>query len=621
MQILLIAISFALIYSFERAFFAFWNWPYYQNQPFNELLYSFIKGFQFDLSATSTLLLLTLPVFILKTWVKNKEKSPQLRLVLDVLLGALIFASQFPFMILSCIDNELVFITGQRFTWGALYNFKEVPGKTNSFASYYYPLVVACIIFGILMILSIAFSLRKVKYFSQATNNILAVCGLLLFVFCGLQFHPLDFAQANSSQKPILYNLTINTTYNFLHSLEENEKEHERLKSSFHYTKDQLPGALSKPTLLEGHRLSQPQNVVIFILESFNKDYNEYTPFLNELAKKGLSFEHNYANGRRSIEGVSSILAGIPSFFSTPFILTDYFNTPFQGIGNWLQAAGYNTSFFHGAHNSTMHFNELTQKIGIQNYYGLNEYPHPEHHDGAWGIPDHLYLQYMLKMLSQKKKPFFASVFTLSSHHPFKVPEEFKNKFKKGPLDILESIQYTDESIRLFFEAAKKEAWYNNTLFVFVADHTYKPISPFRQNLISTYEVPLIFYHPKFHWPKDIDRNQITSHIDIVPSVMDFVGVKSKTPRLCLGKSVFAQGPRSAINYLDRKDLLITSDYRVTQFLFGSLDVFSTEDNWLQKPIENEKIVESAKEDLLLHRKYLKDYFENYSQQSLCPEF
>jgi phosphoglycerol transferase MdoB-like AlkP superfamily enzyme len=627
MQIMFLTVSVALTYTLQRAFFCFWNWDYYKDQTSSDLVFSFIKGFQYDLSASASLFAMIFPILILGQWMKLKKQGPQIRFGINATIGALIFALHFPLLILACIDSELVFITGQRFTWGALYNFKEVPGKASSFTSYYFPLMVAYLLLASLMILIIWQSFHqkwagfgKTKA-SLIKEHLIVFTILIMFIFCGLQFHPLNFAQANSTQKPILYNLTLNSTYNFIHSLNETEKELERLNSGVAVPQQSLPGFVSGPSFIEGLRPSKPQNVVLFILESFNKEYSDYTPFLNELGRKGISFQHNYASGRRSIEGVSSILAGIPSFLSTPFILTEDFKAPFQGLGSWLRTKGYDTSFFHGAHNSTMHFKELTEKIGIEHYYGLNEYPKPEDHDGAWGIPDHIYMQYMLEVLNKKNKPFFAALFTLSSHHPFKVPAQFKNRFKKSHLDIIESIQYTDESIRLFFDSAQNQPWFKNTLFVFVADHTYKPINPFHQNLISNFEIPLIFYHPTMNWPAHIDNKQVTSQLDIVPSLLDFLGIKSTSPRLCLGKSVFAAGPRSALNYLDRKDILITKDYLAVQFLFKELNVYSPEDQWLQTSLNDKSIQDSASKNLQIQRQHLNDFFKDVSRQPLCPEF
>jgi phosphoglycerol transferase MdoB-like AlkP superfamily enzyme len=109
--------------------------------------------------------------------------------------------------------------------------------------------------------------------------------------------------------------------------------------------------------------------------------------------------------------------------------------------------------------------------LGYNHYYGKTEYNNDEDFDGVWGIWDEPFFQFFSKTLTTKKQPFMATLFSVSSHEPYKVPEKYKNKFPKGTVNIHESIGYTDYALKQFFATAKKQPWYNNTIFVFVADH------------------------------------------------------------------------------------------------------------------------------------------------------
>ena len=112
---------------------------------------------------------------------------------------------------------------------------------------------------------------------------------------------------------------------------------------------------------------------------------------------------------------------------------------------------GYDTSFFHGAPNGSMGFLGFGNILGFKNYYGKTEYNNDADFDGIWGIWDEPFFQYCAKTLNQKKSPFMATLFSVSSHHPFKIPEKYKGKFKKGPLEIHEPIGYTDFALKKFF--------------------------------------------------------------------------------------------------------------------------------------------------------------------------
>lgn len=136
-------------------------------------------------------------------------------------------------------------------------------------------------------------------------------------------------------------------------------------------------------------------------------------------------------------------------------------------------------------------------------------------------------------------------IFSLSSHHPYTIPDAYKNKYKKGPLEILESIQYADEALKDFFAYAQTQPWYENTLFVITADHTQKNILPEFDNELGRFRVPLMIYHPKMNWPK-LDLEMPVQHIDILPSVLDFLGVENKF-KILLSESVFKPTPDKTV--------------------------------------------------------------------------
>jgi phosphoglycerol transferase MdoB-like AlkP superfamily enzyme len=261
-----------------------------------------------------------------------------------------------------------------------------------------------------------------------------------------------------------------------------------------------------------------------------------------------LVFENAFANGKRSIEAVPAILAGLPTLSDDSYITSRFSGNKILGLPAILAREGYNTSFFHGGRNGTMGFDEFSHIVGIQHYYGLNEYQGPQAFDGTWGICDEEFLQYYAARLNAMQQPFFSCVFTLSSHHPYKVPDKYKDMFKYAPNKLTRSICYADYSLGQFFKTISTQPWYKNTLFVFSADHTASEQSKFAVTRIGMFRIPIIFFHPGDTLLRGRSK-RVMQQTDIMPSVIDYLGIS--TPFVAFGKSVFSDNNGSfATNYL-----------------------------------------------------------------------
>jgi phosphoglycerol transferase MdoB-like AlkP superfamily enzyme len=283
-----------------------------------------------------------------------------------------------------------------------------------------------------------------------------------------------------------------------------------------------------------GGKTFNKENVVIIILESFareyigsfNRDldggtYTGYTPFIDSLLNESLTFEVSLCNGRKSIDAMPSILASLPSL-ETPYIISHYANDQINGLASLLKAKGYYSAFFHGAPNGSMGFDSFARMSGFDEYVGLNQYPDKSDFDGIWGIWDEPFFMFFADKLNSLPQPFLASIFSVSSHHPFEVPEKYKNKFKKGPAPILEVVGYTDYALRELFEKMSKASWYNNTLFVITADHTNESVHKEYQNDFGVYNIPIIFFKPGSEL-KGI-KKRIAQQIDIMPTILNYLG-------------------------------------------------------------------------------------------------
>jgi len=295
-------------------------------------------------------------------------------------------------------------------------------------------------------------------------------------------------------------------------------------------------------------------------------------------------FEHAYANGRRSIEGVAAVMAGIPALMSEPFISSHFTANYFLGLGTLVSQKKYSTSFFHGGHNGTMYFDSFMKSAGLDQYYGATEYGNSADDDGVWGIWDEPFLQWMLTKVDKQSQPFLTSVFTLSSHQPFKVPAQYQEQFPEGEIPILKTISYTDMALQKFFAEAAKKPWYNDTLFVITADHTSLHYRQEFQNEVGDYHVPLFFFHPTFKFPK-VDTKMVVQQIDVLPTVLDFLGIGLKDENF-LGSSAFVPGDKVAITFNDGIYNLFGRDYRIRWAVGrGEPEMFSMEDANSQWPL------------------------------------
>ncbi len=295
------------------------------------------------------------------------------------------------------------------------------------------------------------------------------------------------------------------------------------------------------------------ENVVVIILESFareyigglnptleNGNYKGYTPFIDSLLKVSITFDVSVANGKKSIDAMPSILASIPSL-ETPYIISHYANNEINGFPELLKRKGYYSAFFHGAPNGSMGFDSFARMIGFDDYFGLDQYPDKNDFDGMWGVWDEPFFKFFGDKLNTFKQPFFASIFSVSSHHPFEVPEKYKGRFPKGAAPIVEVVGYTDFALRELFKQISASPWFSNTLFVITADHTNQSILKEFQNDFGSYSIPVIFYKPGSDM-KGV-KKKIAQQVDIMPTVLNYLNFDEEY--IAFGNDLFDEGSES----------------------------------------------------------------------------
>ena len=361
----------------------------------------------------------------------------------------------------------------------------------------------------------------------------------------GFQRIPIDIVNAGSVTSPEEVPIVLNTPFTLIKSVSQ------KAVVNYKFYDNSIVNANIKTIHHYKDSSFKKMNVVVLILESFAKEYTKLgkvksiTPFLDSLMNNSLVFTNAYSNGSKSIEGIPAILSGLPSLMENPFINSIYANNQQTSLANLLSTEGYKTAFFHGGINGTMNFDDWAPSAGYNYYFGKNEYNNNADFDGFWGIWDEPFLQYSIKKINELNTPFHAAIFTLSSHHPYFVPDKYKNKFQKGPLENSESIRYADYALMKFFETAKKQNWYSNTLFVISADHASISEHPFFSNFAGNLSIPILFF--KSDNSLKAENNRIFSQIDILPSTLNLLGYNK--PFFAFGKSFLDSTNRKSYYY------------------------------------------------------------------------
>lgn len=375
---------------------------------------------------------------------------------------------------------------------------------------------------------------------------------------------------------------------------------------------------------------SSRKNVVVLIVESFGREYigayNEhledghykgYAPFIDSLLNVSLSFDYTFANGRQSIDGMPSILSGIPRFIE-PFFLTPSSLNDVSGLAGELGKVGYESAFFHGAENGSMGFQAFARATGYDRYYGRTEFNEDKRFggdadfDGTWAIWDEPFMQFYALKMSEMREPFVTSIFTASSHHPYVVPEKYSHVYKDEPVPqrkgvinkqnpIHKCIRYTDMALRRFFETASRQPWYKNTIFVFTSDHTNILDHEEYATDLGLFGAPIFFYDPSGEMPRG-RRHCIAQQTDIMPTILGWLGYEHSYVAWGLDLLRTADADTWAINHTGsgiyqfvKGDYLIQYDGNNVQAIYNYKTDWLLKHNLLKDKISDERIQDDVK--------------------------
>lgn len=282
---------------------------------------------------------------------------------------------------------------------------------------------------------------------------------------------------------------------------------------------------------------AQPMNVVIFLQESLGAEYvgclggKPLTPKFDALANEGMLFTNLYCTGTRSVRGIEAVVTGFLPSPSESVVKLSNSQSGFFTLADLFKEKGYDTSFIYGGMSNFDNMGSFFNGNGFDNIIDEDDFNSDGKKyalKGTWGYSDEdLVTKANDYFKSKKGKPFFSLMFSTSNHEPFEFPDGRIQLYDKEKNTVNNAMKYADFSIGKFFELAKKEEYFKNTLFIVVADHNTRT---YGKNLvpINKFHIPALIIAPGV--AKGAKYDKLCSQIDLAPTILDMAGMKVETP-------------------------------------------------------------------------------------------
>ena len=636
-----------VVYFVARVVYLFVNYSYFeQGLTFTHLMEMFGGGLMFD---TSAILVTNIPYIVLMLfplhYKETKAYHAVCRWVFLIVNGTALATN--------LCDSVYFRFTTRRTTTTVFSEFSNEGNLGAIFLKeavnhWYLVLIFAVVIYALWKLYrpknSSLFTLNSsLKWWQYDLATLLSLALLAPFVVAGIRggfttaVRPITISNANQYvNRPVEAALVLNTPFSLYRTIGKavfvvpeyfsSEEEMTAIYNPIHNPKKENSSLFTLNSSLK-------KNVVVIIVESFAREYigalnktleggkyKGYTPNIDKLIGKSITFTRSYSNGRKSIDGMPSVLSSIPMFVE-PFFLTPASMNHVSGIASLLAGEGYETAFFHGAQRGSMGFMAFARSTGFKNYYGREDYDNDKRFggdddfDGMWAIWDEPFLQYYATKMSEMKEPFMTAVFTASSHHPYVVPEKYKKVFPEEGMIMHKCIRYTDMALGKFFESASKQSWFNNTIFVLTSDHTNMSDHAEYQTDLGIFTAPIIIYVPGVTDKNPEMQDKIAQQIDILPTIMGLLNYQK--PYFAIGIDVLNTPAEDtwAVNYLNGVYQYVKHGH-VMQFDGQKvIGYYSLNDSLMKK----NKLKEADKRMELELKAIIQQYMERMTQDRLHP--
>lgn len=558
----------------------------FSDLTFFELISSFIMGFRVDIITLFTflsliILLLAFPV----KWVHKRRFRIGMGLIWSTLLSTILLISFSDVLYYDFIHRH---ISNELF---ALANDTDIIVEM-AFGSYLFYTIGASIFFVLLSILFYKIFSAPLQHEKVSAKSWLGLIVLILILFIGIRnsFSHKSFglSDAYAVNKVSSGNLALNGFFCVYRTASSKKGGHHQLadlnesvlvaqnllhSDNARFDSKEIPLSRAFASKQKPH-----YNIVIVLLESWGAEhldgftrYKELniTPYFKKLSNESLKFTNFYANGYRSIYGITSVYTGITLPGGFDYLGSGLELSNLSYLGTIAKENGYKTIAMQSSNRRSYRVDAVSQLAGFDEYYGAEDMPKVEVVDAGRAPKTGTYDYNMFHFLDQKlntlKEPFIAFTFTSTNHTDFHLPSK---KFERYPQDLrnyngsLNAYIYVDNAIERFMEKAKKEPWFDNTIFIFTADHGAgdalcpigKALRPDDKSLASIehFRIPLVIYAPKIFKPQEIKT--LGSQNDILPSILDLLGFKQ--PFSVMGNSLFDPTVKNRFVYFYAGDLI-----------------------------------------------------------------
>lgn len=425
--------------------------------------------------------------------------------------------------------------------------------------TYWYFAILSILFLVLFIYLAMLMQPKSRAYINYQCGRTIIIKSVLFLIFGGATFlgirgnvqagYPISVSDASLyCSRPKDVALVLNTPFTIMRTLGKNN------------TLPQINYFSDNEVLQERNNIHQAdtaqfsgKNIVMIILEGTGNTFidslncnlkqskpfkHSLTPFLNSLAARSYVNTNFFTNCRRSSAGITSTLGGFPAYNPFVYMLSPYSSNDVDGLARLLDAKGYDSRFYCGCNQGSYAFSAMSHTFGYHSFvdrvkyidtYGDRDY------DGSWGIYDSAMAKHIAGDIETMKQPFIASWFTLNTHGPYSIPDEYKSRYRSPVSTMANTVEYIDDVLSQFFADASKQDWYNNTIFIITADHGSTIDNKLYDNPLQLHRIPLIIFTPDGSIAPQ-RSNVIGSQMDITPTLLSLLHYDKEY--FALGQSV-----------------------------------------------------------------------------------
>lgn len=525
-----------VIFAVARLIFALYQWPQTSSYPITVVLKSFYHGIHQDFSASGYLTMLNgIFLFIFTALGLRNHRIPFkiLNFILMMVIGVVVSA-----------DSELYRNWGVHMDATPLLYLKtpkEAFASATLLQMCFSTIVFAVFVFIAYRLYRFCFNNDTMSVYNKVSRRVEAsvlISFLTIFMILpirgGVGIAPMNSGTVYFSKDLYPNHLAVNASWNFIYSVTKmnrfaapytfmEDKEAELVRADVFKKSEPLKKKNSKP------------NVLLILMESFSGKmvgalgYKEYTPNLTRIASEGVLFNHIYSTGDRSDRGIVGVVSGYPSEPTASIMKYPQKSQKLPFVTKELKKEGYSTTYYYGGDTNFANMHSFLVNAEFDRVVDETFFD-PKDCNSKWGVHDGIMLDYLMNEIQKETKesdqPFFKMLFTISSHEPFEVPMETVVEGTSEEAKFLNAVTYTDRCLGKFYDEAKKQPWFKNTLIVFVADHGHRMPYDSKANDPEKYHIPLVMAGGVIK--NDTIVTKCGSNTDVPATILGRLGLSSE---------------------------------------------------------------------------------------------